>query len=133
ADAEPVLMAPIIGFDGDVDDGAIDDRRPHGERVLAAPLVVPQVVKALRLDGVAAALGYGVDDATGGAPVLRRVVGRRDLELLHRAEAQRVAETGAAALFGEKRLRVVAAVHRVVVEQSGDAAEADQAEGAVRR
>ena len=42
------------------------------------------------------------------------------LEFLNGGEAQRVAQARAAALFGEERLRVVAAVHGVVVQQSGN-------------
>ena len=49
------------------------------------------------------------------------------------SSAQRIRQTGAPALLSEERLRVVAAVHRVVVQQSRDPPEADEPEIAVWR
>src|SRR6185369_5984330 len=69
--------------------------------------------------------------AASGTAVLRRVARRVDLKLANRSLADRVADARAAAFFGEERLVVVAAVDRVVVKQTGDAAEANQAKRAV--
>ena len=79
------------------------------------------------------ALGDGVHDAAGGAAVLGRVVRRRDLELADGVGADRIRKARTATLLGEEGLRVVAAVDGVVVQETGDAAEADEAEGPVRR
>ncbi len=73
----------------------------------------------------------GVDDAAGRAAVLGRVARRVDLKLADGRLADRVADARAAALLGEERLVVVAAVDGVVIQQTRDAAERDEAEGAV--
>ena len=82
---------------------------------------------------VRAALRHGVDDAARGAAVFRRIVRGRHLKFAHGVGADRIRKTRAAALFGEERLCVIAAVHGVAVQQARDAAEADQAKVAVGR
>src|SRR5436190_1507029 len=80
---------------------------------------------------VRAALGHGVGDAAGGTTVLGRVARCVYLKLANRRLANKVRDAGAAALFSEERLIVVATVYGIVVEQARNSAEADQTKRAV--
>src|SRR5262245_12384919 len=82
---------------------------------------------------VGPALGHGVGHAAGRASVFGGIIRGVDLKLADRRLADRIADASAAALFGKERLVVVAAVYRIVIQQSGNSAEADQSEGAVGR
>src|SRR5205085_4768139 len=73
----------------------------------------------------------GVDYAACGASVFSRIARCVDLKLADGCLADRVADARTTTLFGEEGLVVIAAVNCVVVQQAGDAAEADQAEGAI--
>src|SRR5947207_8911811 len=81
---------------------------------------------------VRAALGNGVNHSAGRAAVLRRVIRSVHLELANRSLAGYVAKTGAAFFFGEEGLIVIATIDGVVVQQSRNSAEADQAEVTIR-
>src|SRR5204863_262657 len=59
-------------------------RRHLAEGVLFREVAVPVHVEAAAMVRVAARLGDHVDEAAGGAPELRRVSRRDDLEFLHR-------------------------------------------------
>src|SRR5882762_8668817 len=81
---------------------------------------------------VCATLRNSVGNTARGASVLSRVTRSVDLEFFNRRLADYVRNAGAAALFSEERLIVVASVNGIVVEQARDATETDQAERAVR-
>jgi hypothetical protein len=69
------------------------------------------------VEGVAAGPGDGVDDAAGGAAILRRIVRGVDLELLDADWRNREGSAGAAAGLRVVGLVVVGAVDGVVVQQ----------------
>ena len=70
------------------------------------------------MEAVGAALGDGVGYAAGRAAVFRRVVGSVDLELANRGLTNHVVNTRASALFREECLVIVAAIHRIVIQQT---------------
>src|SRR5215510_5540894 len=75
---------------------------------------------------VRSALGYRVGDAARGTAILCRVVRGIYLKLTNRALTDYIVDPSTSAFFGEEGLVVVAAIHGVVVQQSGDAAETNQ-------
>src|SRR6185369_1942289 len=88
AEAGAELLPPILRLDADRREHAIDELLLRRERVRRAPLVVANVVEPLARHRIGAALGDGVDDATGRAAVLGRVIRGGDLELLDGRKAQ---------------------------------------------
>src|SRR5437764_15278800 len=75
---------------------------------------------------IRAALRDRVDHSAGGPPVFCGVVRSVHLKFLNGSLGAGIADARAAALFGKEGLIIVAAVHRVVVEQCAHAAEADE-------
>src|SRR6266478_40599 len=110
----------------------VADHLFEGERVDGSKVAGAVVPEGLAVELVTAALGDGVDHAAGGAAVLGGIVGRVDLEFLDGGFAGGIADAGAAAFFAEERLIVVGTVHRVVVEQAGNSAEAYETKAAIR-
>jgi len=98
------------------------------ERVGGSPFIVTIVAVHFTMDFIRAALGDGVDDAAGGAPVFRSVIGSVDLEFLDGSLGAGIACASPSAFFGEERLVVVRAIDRIVVEQRALTANTEQAE-----
>src|SRR5262249_54018713 len=99
------------------------------QRVGSAPDVVAIMEVSASMDLIGAALTNGVDHASRGAAVLRRVIRGVDLKLLDRFLGSRIANARTAAFFGEERLVIICSVKGVVIQQSAYAAEAEKAEG----
>ena len=115
-DAEAVLVDVLVGL-GLV--ARVEEERV-GRQVLAPHEVVADAVEAVR-----AGLERHVDDAAGGAPVLRVVRVGRDLELLHGFGRRDVGDVVPAlvgvvgrAVEQELVVAVLAAVHRPVGERA---------------
>ena len=89
----------------------------HRRRVRRRPRAVPVKQVALPVEAVAAALRHRVHNAARRAPVLRRVIRRVHLELLHRLLDRRVPGPRPAPLLREKCLVVVRPVDRHIVQQ----------------
>ncbi len=132
ADRPAELLTAILRLHLDCGAHAIHEHVLRLERVGRPPLVVAKEVEARSVELVRPALGHSVHDSAGGAAVLGRVVRRRHLELSDGVGADRIRETRAATFLREEGLRVVPTVDGVVVQEAGDPAEADEAEGAVR-
>src|SRR5262249_57822166 len=92
------------------------------QRVGSAPDVVAIMEVSASMDLIGAALTNGVDHASRGAAVLRRVIRGVDLKLLDRFLGSRIANARTAAFFGEERLVIICSVKGVVIQQSAYAA-----------
>jgi hypothetical protein len=98
----------------------------------AAQSGVAEVIEQVAVNVVGAGLGDGVHLAAGGLPQLSGIIAGGHLILFHRIQAEHVgAAECAAASFGEERLVVIGAVHRIAVVQARDSAVRDQTAGAI--
>jgi hypothetical protein len=81
---------------------------------------------------VSSALGDGVNNATSRTSILSRIAGSIYLKLTNRGLTDRIADACASAFLCEEGLIVVASVDRAVIQQSRDAAKANQTKCTVR-
>src|SRR5580704_232964 len=101
------------------------------ERIDGPPIAAPVIPKRLSVNLIRSALRHGVYHSARRASIFRRVIRSVDLEFLNRSLAARITDARPATLFAEKRLVIVGPIYRVVVQQSGNSAEAHQPKSSV--
>src|SRR6266446_5513445 len=80
---------------------------------------------------IGSGLGYRIDNTAGGTAIFSRKIRGVDLKLADRSLAHYVADAGTSSLLRKERLVIVAAVNRTIIQQTGNAAETDQAKRTV--
>src|SRR5258708_21007549 len=118
------LLSPVMRFS---DPGSLVDF------IVGIGGGIQNVVVAVAVNLVGAALGDGVYHPTAGLAKFGLKTGTRHLEFADHVLAELIRNTGAPNLLREESVVVVSAIHRVVVEVPGNTVKADHPEVAIGR
>ncbi len=103
------------------------------DRIIGVGCGIQNVVIAVAVNLVGAALGHSVHESAASLSKLRFEPSAGDLKLADHVLAELVGNAGASNLLREESVVVVSAIHRVVVEVPGNTVEADHPEVAIGR
>lgn len=116
------LLPPVVG---------LRDSQLFVNPVIRVGRGVENVVVAIAMCGIGSALGDGVGQAAARLAEFGLKSRARDLEFANYVFAELVRDAGAPDLLREERVVIIASVHRVIVEVSRNAIEADHAKVAI--
>ena len=132
ADVAAELVALVFWLDGRGHGSSALQCGKKSKRVDGSKVAAPEKPKRFAVEAVRSGLGHSVGHAASRAAVFRRIVRGVDLKFPDGGLADRITDSRPAFFLREESLVIVSAVHRVVIQQSRDAAEADQSECSVR-